>query len=153
MYYSNFDHFITEKYHVVLEGWPLEKFCSPSDIASRNEISVLMASFESNSTRFCKLSMAEFEKWSDDRFNAAVESTSGPAITAQDSSSAPPSPPHAPSSLPEHPVPPTSTSTVDPVCSDLDTGSENTPPSPAPSSPSTIPAKRKSTDTVEPPTS
>ncbi|KAF8152622.1 hypothetical protein B0H34DRAFT_861813 [Crassisporium funariophilum] len=107
MCYSNFDHFIMEKYHIILEGWPLEKLCSPSDIASRNEISVLMASFDSSSTCFRKLSAAEFEKWSNDRFNTAVESTSGPTTTLQDSSLAPPSSPHAPSPLSESPVPPT----------------------------------------------
>jgi hypothetical protein len=65
MYYTNFDRAITEKYQVILEGWPLEKFCSPSEIASRNEVSVLMTSFESGATRFRKLSPTEFEKWSD----------------------------------------------------------------------------------------
>ena len=56
MYYTNFDRAITEKYQVVLEGWPLEKFCSPSEIASWNEVSVLMTSFESGANRFRKLS-------------------------------------------------------------------------------------------------
>ncbi|KAF8159742.1 hypothetical protein B0H34DRAFT_807252 [Crassisporium funariophilum] len=150
MYYSNFDHFITEKYHIVLEGWPLEKFCSPSDIASWNEIPMLMASFNSNSTCFRKLLAAEFKKWSNDCFNTAVESTLGPATALQDSSLAPPSSPCAPSPLSESPVPPTLTSTVEPVPRDPDTGSENTPPSPAPS---TVPAKQKLTDAVEPSTS
>ena len=70
MYYTNFEHAITEKYHVVLEGWPLERFCSPSDIQSRTEISVLMKSLESGATRFRKLSTTEFEDWSEKCFNA-----------------------------------------------------------------------------------
>ena len=63
MYYTDIDHFITERYHIVLEGWPLEKFCSPSDIQSRNKISVLMKSLDSGATRFRKLSTTEFEDW------------------------------------------------------------------------------------------
>jgi hypothetical protein len=50
MYYTNFDRSITDKYHIIIEGWPLEKFCSPSEIVSRNEVSVLMASFESGTS-------------------------------------------------------------------------------------------------------
>ena len=76
MYYTNFDHAITEKYHVILEGWPLEKFCSPSDIASRNEVSVLMASFESGATRFRKLSPTEFEKWTEKRLTNPADNSS-----------------------------------------------------------------------------
>ena len=76
MYYTNFDRAITEKYQVVLEGWPLEKFCSPSEIASQNEVSVLMTSFESGATRFRKLSPMEFKKWSS-RSNVTDESTAG----------------------------------------------------------------------------
>ena len=109
MYYTNFDHAITEKYHVILEGWPLEKFCSPSEIASRNEVSVLMASFESGATRFRKLSPTEFEKWSEERFNAAVESTTGPAATVIPSSPLPPdptTPAHDPPHFPAPVVPP-----------------------------------------------
>ena len=89
MYYTNFDSAITEKYHVIIEGWPLEKFCSPSDIASRNEVSVLMASFESGATRFRKLSPTEFKKWTEERLSPAVNSSPD----ATDSSSSPSSDP------------------------------------------------------------
>lgn len=92
MYYTNFHRAITEKYHVILEGWPLEKFCSPSEIVSRNEVSVVMASFESGATRFRKLSPTEFEKWSEERCNAAVEPTTGPDATVASSSPSPPDP-------------------------------------------------------------
>ncbi|KAF8170783.1 hypothetical protein BJ912DRAFT_1066409 [Pholiota molesta] len=63
MYYSGFDTAITAKYAVILECWPLEKFCSPSDIASRNELNVLLTAFQSGATRFRKLSSMEFELW------------------------------------------------------------------------------------------
>jgi len=103
MYYTNFDRAITEKYHVILEGWPLEKFCSPSEIASRNEVSVLMASFESGATHFRKLSPTEFEKWSEERHNAAVKSMTGPVATVTSSSPLPPD--SAPTQEPPVPVP------------------------------------------------
>ena len=103
MYYTNFDRAITEKYHVILEGWPLEKFCSPSEIASRNEVSVLMALFESGTTHFRKLSPTEFEKWSEERHSTAVESMTGPVATVTSSSPLPPDP--APTQEPPVPAP------------------------------------------------
>ena len=95
MYYTNFKHAITEKYHVVLEGWPLEKLCSPIDIQSQTEISVLMKSLESGATRFRKLSSAEFEQWSEKISNANAHSTTGMGLAI--ASSPPPSSLPAPS--------------------------------------------------------
>jgi hypothetical protein len=150
MYYTNFDRAITEKYQVILEGWPLEKFCSPSEIASRNEVSVLMTSFESGATRFRKLSSTEFEKWSERRSYVADESTAGltgPNATPTSSSPLPPdsitptrespvpqTPPLAPLAgsistddpTPDHepPVPPTSPSSQDPDVENTSPSSE-----------------------------
>jgi hypothetical protein len=114
MYYTNFDRAITEKYHVILEGWPLEKFCSPSEIASRNEVSVLMASFESGATHFRKLSPTEFEKWSEERHNAAVESMTGPVATVTSSSPLPPDPAPTQDVTSSSPLPPDSAPTQEP---------------------------------------
>jgi hypothetical protein len=72
MYYTNFDTNITAKYGVVLENWPLSKFCCPGDINSRNELRVLFHAWETDSTRFRRLSDAEFEDWETSRFNAAM---------------------------------------------------------------------------------
>lgn len=160
MYYTNFNHAITEKYHVVLEGWPLERFCSPSDIPSRTEISVLMTSLESGATRFRKLSTAEFEEWSEKRFNAIADSTTGPGPTTTSSPpppSLPPGPPVSDSdSAPSPSVSQESLSNEGAGASTTsDPGIENVPPSPSrdpdsenvqhPSS-MTVPAKRKHTD-------
>jgi hypothetical protein len=113
MYYTNFDRAITEKYHVVLEGWPLEKFCSPSEIASRNEISILMASFESGATRFHKLSPTEFEKWSEDHSIGSTEDT-GP-LSSLSSPLPPSSLPLSPDSTPTHDPPASNTSQSSPL--------------------------------------
>lgn len=72
MYYKNFDENITAKYGVVIDGWPLERFCNPSNIASRTEISVLRSSFESGTTRFRLLTQPELDTWSETQFQAAV---------------------------------------------------------------------------------
>ena len=154
MYYTNFEHAITEKHHVVLEGWPLERFCSPSDIQSRTEISVLMKSLESGATRFRKLSTTEFEDWSEKRFNAKADSTTGPGPT----SPPPPLPPSLPIPSPsvsqesvpnDGPGPGVSTTSG----SDI----ENIPPAPSQHlssmSSMTVPAKRNHTGVNEPLTS
>jgi hypothetical protein len=162
MYYTNFDRAITEKYHVILEGWPLEKFCSPSEIVSRNEVSVLMTSFESGATRFRKLSPTEFEKWSEERFNATIASTTGPVATVTSSSPLPPdsTAPHEPDYTPPHEPPVLLQSAPLPVSDshasisnedtrsstdiNLDPEGENAPPSAENVPPSsTVPAKRK----------
>jgi hypothetical protein len=149
MYYTNFDHAITKKYHVILEGWPLEKFCSPSEIASRNEISVLMVSFESGATRFRKLSPTEFKKWSEQRFNATVGLTTevnrtDATVTPSESSPSPPDSTHeSPNSDPlqQAPLPGPQESTSNEgtgAPAEMDhVDSENSSPS------SNIPAKRK----------
>ncbi|KAG1753435.1 hypothetical protein EDB19DRAFT_1824145 [Suillus lakei] len=72
MYYHNFDHHITAKYHIIVENWPLTKFCCPGDISSRTEISVLKSAWDSSATRFHKLSDTEFEKWEEEYCQAAL---------------------------------------------------------------------------------
>ena len=70
MYYQNFDENITTKYGVVIDGWPLEEFCSPSDITSWTEVSVLYQSWESGMTRFHKLMSTKLENWENKHFEA-----------------------------------------------------------------------------------
>ena len=155
MYYTNFDRAITEKYHVILEGWPLEKFCSPSEIVSQNEVSVVMASFESGATRFRKLSPMEFEKWSEEHFNATINATTGPVAPVTSSSPSPHEPPVPDQSAPL-PVSDSHASisnedtrvstdrNLDPESENAPSSSENAlPENVSPSS--TVPAKRKQT--------
>ncbi|GBE82646.1 hypothetical protein SCP_0410310 [Sparassis crispa] len=73
LYYTNFDKKIMEKYGVVIEGWPLTKFCSPSDVRSRSEIEILCRAWESGETQFHKLSHKEYEAWSDAQFQTALD--------------------------------------------------------------------------------
>ena len=71
MIYTNFDDAITDKHGVVVEGWPPGiKFCSPSDIKTRNEVKVLFHAWESGTAKFRLMSTAEWKAWSDNRFDA-----------------------------------------------------------------------------------
>ncbi|KAG1884776.1 hypothetical protein F4604DRAFT_1919299 [Suillus subluteus] len=72
MYYHNFDHHITAKYRIIVENWPLTKFCCPGDLNSWTEISVLKSAWDSGATRFHKLTDTEFEEWEEEHFQAAL---------------------------------------------------------------------------------
>ncbi|PCH39059.1 hypothetical protein WOLCODRAFT_44685, partial [Wolfiporia cocos MD-104 SS10] len=63
MFYPNFDEMITAKYGVIHINWPLQKFCSPSNIGSRNELQVLYRAFESGTTYFRLMDPDEFKCW------------------------------------------------------------------------------------------
>ncbi|PCH42013.1 hypothetical protein WOLCODRAFT_73099 [Wolfiporia cocos MD-104 SS10] len=72
MYYNNFKTSITAKYGVICEGWPLSKFCCPSNVGSRTELMVLNHVFESSSAHFRAMGTKEFKKWQDKQFQAAI---------------------------------------------------------------------------------
>lgn len=75
MNYANFGDSITRKYGVVIEHWPLPTFCSPSDIKTRNEVSVLFNAWSSGTARFRRLSNEEWEAWEAESFQSALNST------------------------------------------------------------------------------
>ena len=60
--YKNFEK-ITQKYGIVYEGWPLERFCSPGSINSVPELTVLRNAFTSGAASFRRLSDDELEEW------------------------------------------------------------------------------------------
>lgn len=68
MNYANFSDAITAKFGVVIIGWPLpDRFCSPGDITSKNELTVLHHAWVSKQTRFRKMSDEEFNAWTLER--------------------------------------------------------------------------------------
>lgn len=77
MIYQNFAASMTARYAVVCDNWPLERFCSPSSLGSRNEVKVLYQAFETNTARFRKLTEEEFTQWEEDTFNNALAITTG----------------------------------------------------------------------------
>ncbi|KAG2370353.1 hypothetical protein BDR07DRAFT_1370890 [Suillus spraguei] len=59
---------ITQKYHLVLENWPLSKFVAPGNINSLTELRVLYNAWDSNASCFHKLSDEEFKAWEAKKF-------------------------------------------------------------------------------------
>ncbi|CDO75777.1 hypothetical protein BN946_scf184365.g3 [Trametes cinnabarina] len=62
MKYSKF-HRITEEFGIIVENWPLTRFCAPGDISSRTELEVLLHAWKTDSARFRCLSDDEWEEW------------------------------------------------------------------------------------------
>jgi len=89
MVYNNFDETITAKHGIVLENWPLPKFCNPSSIGSRTEINVVYQAFRSGAARFRKLSNEEWKQWEEERFQAKFDSMGGPGDESGDDTAAP----------------------------------------------------------------
>ncbi|KAK7441180.1 hypothetical protein VKT23_016661 [Stygiomarasmius scandens] len=101
MYYSNFDTHITDKYGIKLLNWPLDRFCSPSDITSRAELDVLKNAFTSGMTQFYRMTSAELEEWREKRFEETIKSrgdapinndTADPSPSTNDDTSSHPAP-------------------------------------------------------------
>jgi hypothetical protein len=63
MKYLNFHTHITRVYGLVIEGWPLGRFCSPSQVGSHTELRALYKAFSNNVTRFVKLDRAVWESF------------------------------------------------------------------------------------------
>jgi hypothetical protein len=73
MIYSNFDDNITAKWRLVIEGWPLKRFCNPSDISTRNEVQLLMHAWQSGTAHFWRLDDEEWEAWQTARIKAVLD--------------------------------------------------------------------------------
>ncbi|KAF7973085.1 hypothetical protein HWV62_16286 [Athelia sp. TMB] len=80
MYYTNFDERITARWRITCIGWPLQQFCSPADLKSRNEVQVLYQAWKSGVAHFELLSVEEYEKWEEARFQGALQQTLGGAV-------------------------------------------------------------------------
>ena len=72
MNYVNFEDAITANHGIILENWPLKEFCNPSTIKSRNEVTVLLRSWESGTTRFRLMDTREWKEWSERRSQQAT---------------------------------------------------------------------------------
>ncbi|KAK7435759.1 hypothetical protein VKT23_019456 [Stygiomarasmius scandens] len=91
MFYKNFDEHITARYKMKLVGWPLDRFCCPSELSTHVEVDVLRNVFESGATRFERMTALadEWKEWDKKRFESALEQTTGyqqssePAIASE----------------------------------------------------------------------
>ncbi|TEB22437.1 hypothetical protein FA13DRAFT_1716045 [Coprinellus micaceus] len=68
MIYTNFAHRITLCYRIVVKGWPLNTFVSPSDIKTKANVKILQKAFTDGT--------AYFEKLSDDDYNTFCKALS-----------------------------------------------------------------------------
>ncbi|KAF9488068.1 hypothetical protein BDN71DRAFT_1403818, partial [Pleurotus eryngii] len=75
MIYATFEDSITLKYGVIVEGWPLPKFCSPADLSSRIEVQVLFRAWKSGQACFRKLLDDKLQKWEEQRFSERMAMT------------------------------------------------------------------------------
>lgn len=61
MHYSTFETSIADKYGVIVENWPLDKFAAPGKFGTLVELRALYNAWKSGATRFRKLSREEFD--------------------------------------------------------------------------------------------
>jgi hypothetical protein len=67
MIYKNFDGHITRKHGIIVEGWPLRTFDNPSAIGSQVELNVLLRAWQTDATRFRKMTEDEYMAWMEGR--------------------------------------------------------------------------------------
>ena len=81
----------TARHHVAVRKWPLEKFCNPSNVASRIELEVLYNAWNTGTTYFEKLTREEMQEWERDRFSSRME-LMGPPTSSVPAPSSPRTP-------------------------------------------------------------
>lgn len=116
--YQNFDAAITQRYGVVVDGWPVGVFRCPSEVVSRVELETLLRALESNILTFTRLTPQQLERRRQELVEREALLTEVEAGAALGTASAAPS--HAsnattPISPPgdNAPQPPTSSTTTD----------------------------------------
>ena len=72
MYYENFTKHITLQWQVVIEGWLLPKFASPSTLVTKTEVEILYNAFKTGTTKFCCMSDAEWASWDATHFQGLL---------------------------------------------------------------------------------
>ncbi len=79
MMYVNFESHITEKFGIIVENWPLEKFIAPGAIGSRIELQTLYNAWSTGATSFRRLSPAELKEWHSQKFQVQVAAAPAPS--------------------------------------------------------------------------
>ncbi|KAG6895203.1 hypothetical protein C0992_002603 [Termitomyces sp. T32_za158] len=75
MTYVGFEDRFTVPYGMLIEKWPLSRFCAPSEL-TRAEVDVFLGTWTSGMTHFRKMPDQEWEKWHEEHL-AALADTSG----------------------------------------------------------------------------
>ncbi|PPQ83411.1 hypothetical protein CVT24_005462 [Panaeolus cyanescens] len=63
MIYTNFDSRITLQHGILLKGWPLKNFCSPSDVTNRADLLLLKHAWLSGTAKFEKMSKEAYKAY------------------------------------------------------------------------------------------
>ncbi|KAG6874658.1 hypothetical protein C0992_007081 [Termitomyces sp. T32_za158] len=99
MVYVNFEEKFTWNLGICLEGWPLPRFCSPSDLKTRAEVTLLLSAWKSGTTHFRQMGQEEWKEWRGKRETSATATSdvllSNPS-PAESIPSRPPSPQQSP---------------------------------------------------------
>ncbi|KDQ14414.1 hypothetical protein BOTBODRAFT_44760 [Botryobasidium botryosum FD-172 SS1] len=101
MVYGNFGQHVTAKYGLVIDNWPLPRFCSPSDIGSAMEVNVLFNAWKNDVAKFRKLSPSELAAWFAARAQDSVVAAAAPPVAVNSATPAPAATPTPTSSTPD----------------------------------------------------
>ncbi|KDQ10068.1 hypothetical protein BOTBODRAFT_640759 [Botryobasidium botryosum FD-172 SS1] len=101
MVYGNFGQHVTAKYGLVIDNWPLPRFCSPSDIGSAMEVNILFNAWKNDVAKFRKLSPSELAAWFAARAQDSVVAAAAPPAAANSATPAPVTTPTPTSSTPD----------------------------------------------------
>lgn len=84
MYYSSFKTSITDRYGIIIEGWPLEKFVCPSSINCKVSIEILHTAWANGTARFRRLTPEELRVRYEARHVGLVENiTTAPTVATE----------------------------------------------------------------------
>ncbi|KAF7794227.1 hypothetical protein EIP86_005359 [Pleurotus ostreatoroseus] len=89
MAYKDFEERITDRYGIVVEGWPLRTFSAPGSIGSRPELTALIDAWESGTAKFRRLTPEELDAWKTARFAALKAKAAAAAAAAAPTSASP----------------------------------------------------------------
>ncbi|KAG6894293.1 hypothetical protein C0992_006687 [Termitomyces sp. T32_za158] len=81
MVYAGFEERFTIPYGVVIDKWPIERFCLPSEL-TRPELDILWSAWSSGTTSFRKMNREEWDKWREDYAKKTVSADSVPVSGA-----------------------------------------------------------------------
>ncbi|KIY44309.1 hypothetical protein FISHEDRAFT_77504 [Fistulina hepatica ATCC 64428] len=100
-------------YSVVVERWPLARFCGPHDINDKVQLNILYRALETGTTSFRRLTPSEKIEWEQGLIHSVTHADVGTAApTTNDAAAMPTTTPRAASSIPQaahtH-IPPSST--------------------------------------------
>src|SRR5882724_8933993 len=72
MYYSGFPEQINGKWKIILEGRPLNTFCSPLQLMTKNKVEMIYNACKTGTENFHHLSYDEWKEWDAAQFQSVT---------------------------------------------------------------------------------